>query len=145
MSILDKLLGAGPVGAVIDKLVGLIPDPAAQARAKAEAEREIRAQEAAIVAAMQAGDAGQIEVNKIEAAHASLFVAGWRPAVGWVCVTGLGYQWLAKPVIEVVTRFWIPDYTAGSIDTVELLALLGPMLGLATLRTLEKRWGVSRG
>ena len=60
------------LGPIFDKLVGLIPDPAAAAKAKAEAM-------SMMIDAAQKADAAQMEVNKVEAASGSLFIAGWRP------------------------------------------------------------------
>ena len=41
----------------------------------------------------------QVELNKVEAQHRSIFVAGWRPAIGWICCLGLGYAWILQPII----------------------------------------------
>lgn len=91
----------------------------------------------------------QTAINAIEAQNASLFVAGWRPAVGWVCVSGLGYTFVFKPIfpwaVEVVARLGgytvtlpvLPDIAMG-----DLIVLLGGMLGLGTLRTIDKIKGV---
>ena len=79
------------LGPIFDKLVGLIPDPAAAAKAKAEAM-------AMMIDAAQRADAAQMEVNKVEAASASLFIAGWRPFVGWVCAVGVAWNWIGLPV-----------------------------------------------
>jgi hypothetical protein len=76
----------------------------------------------------------QLRVNQQEAAHKSLFVAGWRPAVGWVCVLALFNNYIVIP--------YVPDAQAMSLT--ELLPVLGGMLGLSFNRTQEKRAGVSR-
>ena len=88
---------------------------------------------------------GQLEVNKVEAAHKSMFVAGWRPAVGWICATALGYNFVIYPVMKfavVVSMAAPPELPV--MDTSELMTLLLGMLGLAGYRTYEKRQGVSR-
>ena len=88
---------------------------------------------------------GQLEVNKVEAAHKSMFVAGWRPAVGWICATALGYNFVIYPVMKfavVVSMATPPELPV--MDTSELMTLLLGMLGLAGYRTYEKRQGVSR-
>jgi len=85
---------------------------------------------------------GQLEVNKVEAASTDMFRAGWRPAVGWVCVAGLGYQFVLHPFLsfgllmaEVPTP--LPDLDMGT-----LLTLLLGLLGLGGLRTAEKLKGL---
>lgn len=103
---------------------------------------------------------GQIEVNKIEAAHQSLFVAGWRPAIGWVCAIALGYSFVAHPIIEWgITmagmsashlelvdgrEVVIAGITAPSLNIAQLSSLVFAMLGMAGLRTYEKRAGTAR-
>lgn len=94
---------------------------------------------------------GQIEVNKAEAAHHSTFVAGWRPAVGWTCVAGLAYNFLAHPFLLWVwallqARGWVPaDLSAPPpVDVEALLVLLGGILGLGVYRTAEKVKGVAK-
>ena len=80
---------------------------------------------------------GQLEVNKVEAAHKSLFVAGWRPAIGWVCALGLFYNVILANIIGI----WVdvPD-----IDTTLLVPVMMGMLGLGAMRSYEKVQGVSR-
>jgi hypothetical protein len=76
---------------------------------------------------------GQIEVNKVEAANPSLFVAGWRPAIGWACVAGTVYSVLLSPL------FHLPMADTSFLETI-LLGILGIGGGL---RTIEKVKGVS--
>lgn len=84
-------------------------------------------------AAMQ----GQNRINEIEAASSSLFIAGWRPATGWLCVTGLAWQVFVWPIWVWLSKlFNIP--TPPNIETAVLITLLIGMLGLGTLRTVEK-------
>ena len=78
-------------------------------------------------------DLAQIGVNKQEALHKSLWVAGWRPAVGWVLVITLLYNNVAAPILGT---------PAGDIS--HTMTMLGGMLGLAAARTAEKIKGVSR-
>lgn len=91
----------------------------------------------------QAGDRGQLEINKVEAAHKSLFVAGWRPFVGWVCAAGMLYHFLLFPLIGP----FVEQY-AGieliQLEWSELSVVLMGMLGLGGLRTAEKFKGVHR-
>ena len=93
----------------------------------------------------QAPQALQVELNKIEAQHSSLFVAGWRPAVGWVCVLGLAWNFLVQPLLSWIGfAFGVDLSGAPRLDITELMTILAGMLGLAGLRTHEKEKGVSR-
>lgn len=75
---------------------------------------------------------GQLEVNKVEAASSNWFVAGWRPYIGWICGTGLGYQFLIYPILVA----FVPKIV--QLDMGTLLTLLTGMLGIGGLRTFEK-------
>lgn len=75
----------------------------------------------------------QIEINKIEAASKSVWVAGWRPFIGWVCGVGLLFAFVGNPVIQWVTGEPGPALPLQSID-----ALVTSMLGFGALRTFEK-------
>lgn len=97
--------------------------------------REKLSHELAVLADQQM--AAQIEVNKIEAAHKSLFVAGWRPAIGWICGLALLYSTIISPILGI--WFTVPD-----VDTSLLTTVLMGMLGLGAMRTFEKTQGVSR-
>lgn len=87
----------------------------------------------------------QIDVNKIEAASDSLFKSGWRPAVGWVCVIALGYQFLLYPLLGWAWAFmqshgWVPTTLnpTPTVNTEDLYGLLLGMLGLGGMRSFEK-------
>tara|TARA_R110000824_G_scaffold66265_1_gene172047 strand:- start:2993 stop:3370 length:378 start_codon:yes stop_codon:yes gene_type:complete len=80
---------------------------------------------------------GQLEVNKTEAAHKSLFVAGWRPAIGWICGLSLLYSTMLSPILGI--WFTVPPVNDELLSTV----LMG-MLGLGAMRSFEKYKGVQR-
>jgi hypothetical protein len=80
---------------------------------------------------------GQLDINKAEASSPSWFVAGWRPYIGWVCGTGLAYQFLVYPILIS----FVPKIV--QLDMGTLLTLLLGMLGLGGLRTTEKIKGVA--
>jgi len=80
---------------------------------------------------------GQLEVNKVEAASKSLFVAGWRPAVGWSCCFALVYSTILSPILSI--WFIVPPVDSSLLTTV----LMG-MLGLGVMRSAEKIKKVSR-
>ena len=92
-----------------------------------------------LVELIQNSDLAQMQVNAVEAANRNLFVAGWRPAAGWICVAALGYQFLARPIIMIVA----PGTPAPALDEM-LFELLFGMLGLAGLRSFEKLKGLSK-
>ena len=122
---LDKLIG--PVTGLLNKF---IPDKD-QANALAHeistmAERH--AQELA---------KGQLAVNKVEAAHKSLFVSGWRPAIGWICGFALMYSTILAPILGI----W---FTVPPVDSSLLTTVLMGMLGLGAMRTVEKTKSVAR-
>jgi len=80
---------------------------------------------------------GQLEVNKVEAEHKSLFVSGWRPAVGWCCCIALMYSTIVAPILGI----W---FTVPPVDSSLLTTVLLGMLGLGGLRTIEKTKIVAR-
>ena len=80
---------------------------------------------------------GQLEVNKVEAAHKSLFVAGWRPAIGWICGIALLYSTILSPILDI----W---FTVPPVETSLLQTVLMGMLGLGAMRSYEKTKGVQR-
>lgn len=110
---------------------------------------QVSAMEAATQAAAMQYDTvqmqGQVELNRIEAAADGLFKSGWRPAVGWVCVAGLAYTYVLRPILPwCVQVACIPfGYTSvlpvmPAIAMGDLLVLLGGLLGLGGMRSLEK-------
>ena len=87
---------------------------------------------------------GQMEINKTEAAHKSLFVAGWRPAIGWICGLGMASNFLLIPVANFVLALTGSAIVVPLLDTGEMMPVLMGMLGLGAMRTYEKKQGVQR-
>ena len=83
----------------------------------------------------------QAEINKIEAGHRSLFVAGWRPFIGWVCGVGFLWAFLGHPLFEWIVVIRKLGITAPAIPTDSMLELVLALLGLGSLRTYEKIMG----
>jgi len=84
----------------------------------------------------------QVELNKIEAGHRSLFVAGWRPFIGWVCGFGIAYHFILQPMAVYVLVIASPSTTPPpALDFAPLMTLVMSLLGLGTLRTAEKGMG----
>lgn len=127
------------IGSVLDKI---LPDPQAAAEAKLRALEMAQKGELAGLDAEVRLALGQLEINKVEAASAGFYKGGWRPAVGWVCVFGLGYTYVARPLfpwLAAVAGIETPPLPA--IDTSELLVLLGGLLGLGGMRMVERLRG----
>jgi len=129
------------IAPVFDIAKGLLdrwfPDPAQ--KAKAEAEMYQLMQDSAMKQAL-----AQLEVNAKEAANPSVFVAGWRPFIGWVCGVALAYQFIGRPVLAFgFAAYGKPLPELPGLDST-LWELLFGMLGLGTLRTFEKTKGVSK-
>lgn len=123
-------------GRLLDKI---IPDPAEKAKAQLEL---LRLQQEGAFKELDAQlqiSLAQTKINEIEAAQSNPFNSGWRPAAGWACVAGLGYEFLLRPVLP-----WV--LTVAGVDAVPplpsldgvLFELLFGMLGLGTLRTADK-------
>ena len=100
------------------------------------------------IARLEAGVmSGQVEINKVEASSPSLFVAGWRPAVGWVCAISLFVYFVPYCLAAVFIWAW-QCYTSHTLvprpdlGIADLIALLTGMLGLGTMRTFDKIKGV---
>lgn len=127
--IVDGIIG--PVTALIGKFI-----PDADARQAAQIELAKIADEAD----QRTNDllVGQEDANKIEAANPNLFVSGWRPFVGWVCGGGLAYTLIVGPIVGGLFHITMP-----TVDSSQLYPVLMAMLGIGTLRTVEKMGGVA--
>ena len=91
----------------------------------------------------QANDMAQLAVNTEEAKSASLFVSGWRPAIGWTCGFGLLYVSVMLPIAEFVAKMYGYAGTFPEVDTSITMQVLFGMLGLSGMRTYEKAKGVA--
>ena len=125
MSIVSQLVG--PVTGLLDKFIDDKDQKAALAH------------EIATMSEKHAHEAlkGQLEINKVEAAHHSVFVSGWRPCIGWVCALGLFYNTILSNILGI----WVD---VPEIDTTLLVPVMMGMLGLGAMRSYEKVQGVSR-
>lgn len=120
-------------GKVIDRLW---PDPSQAAAAKLEL---IKLQQSGELQAM----AGQLEINKVEAANASVFVSGWRPFIGWVCGAACAWNWIGLKVALFVAAYVGHELKLAPADLSEMMPVLLGMLGIGGLRTIEKINGVA--
>jgi|TARA_B110000967_G_C18588937_1_gene413448 hypothetical protein len=133
MSLIASLIG--PVSGILDKV---IPDSDMKAKLAHEIATmsDTHAQQALLA---------QLEINKAEAASGSLFKGGWRPAVGWICAIAFGYHFVLQPLLVFVltaSGVDLPDLPEFDMGT--LLTVLGGMLGIGGLRTVEKAKGLTK-
>ena len=117
----------------------LFPDPAAKAAAQLELLRMEQTGALAQLAAETDLAKLQIQTNIEEAKSTNWWVAGWRPAIGWVCGAGLAYAALVEPFARFAAKVWF-GYTGDFpvIDTDLTLQILMGMLGLGAMRSVEK-------
>ena len=123
---------------VVDRVLDFIPNPEEKRKAEEQIKRTLTDQIHQIALA-------QIEVNKTEAQHKSIFVAGWRPFVGWICACGVAWAFVLQPIanwIAAVIFAYVHPFP--EVDIANLIVLLTGLLGMGGLRTYEKRMGVSR-
>ena len=121
----------GIAGNVLNKFV-------ADKNLKMQLEHELKTQ-------LQTANLAQIEVNKIEAASASWFVAGWRPSVGWVCSLAMLYHFIIAPMMQFFLNVIGIQVQLPEFDFSQLSTILMAMLGMAGLRTYEKKEKVTKG
>ena len=123
-----------PIASLLDKFI-----PDADEKAKL-------AHEIATLAERQAHEIAkaQIEVNRTEAASGSLFVSGWRPAVGWICASGLGFNFLVVPLGNFYLTVSGSTILIPALDLSQMMPVLLGMLGLGAYRSFEKVKGVAR-
>lgn len=128
-SVLPNILG------IIDKT---LPDKAQAALAKQKIELEL------VTAANEVNKA-QAEINKTEAAHRSIWVSGWRPAIGWTCSLGVFWAFLGNPLATwIAVVMGVPHFLLPEIPMDMLFELVMAMLGLAGLRSFDKMRGTTK-
>ena len=125
---IDKLIG--PITGIVDKFV-------VDKDLKMKLQHELET-------ALHSANLAQLEVNKAEASHRSVFVAGWRPFVGWVCGVALAYHFILAPLLQFSFALAGMDQELPEFEFRQLSTVLMGMLGLGGLRTFEKMKGVSR-
>jgi len=130
------------IGALLDigtkVLDRVIPDPAQRAQAQLELMKLQQEGQFKDLEAQMQVNMGQIEVNKIEAAQEGIYKSGWRPGAGWVCVFGLFYEFLLRPLLPWVAEVYgmkVPPLP--SLDDV-LFELVFALLGLSGFREFGK-------
>ena len=125
---LEKLID--PISKILDKFV-------ADKDLKQKLEHELKSE-------LHRANMAQIEVNKVEAQHRTVFVAGWRPFTGWVCATALAYHFIVEPVLVFFLSWYGIQIELPQFDMGSLLTVLMGMLGLGGFRTYEKKQGLTK-
>lgn len=123
---------------VTDVVGSFLPE---NAEKKASALRDI---ESKLTEHLAKIDLAQLDVNKAEAAHRSVFVAGWRPFIGWTCGVALAYAYVVQPVLAFTLVASGNEMKLPVLDLSTMMPVLMGMLGLGGLRTFEKFKGVSK-
>jgi hypothetical protein len=131
-SIVKELVG--PVTGLLDKFI------------EDKDQKNALAHEIATLAQKEAhkNAALQLEVNKIEAAHASIFVSGWRPALGWVCTLGMFGNFITIPFSNFVLALIEVDVVIPLVPLETMMPVLMGMLGLGAMRSYEKTKQVAK-
>ncbi len=144
MALIGDVTGIGAAATAADGIVGslsaliekFIPDKEKAAEAAQAIQAELLKQQ---------GDenAGQIEINKVEAGSATLFVSGWRPFIGWVC--GAGFVWAAvlQPIVTLIMTYCDHSFVAPAIQTAVLESTMFGMLGLGAMHSFDKYQGTT--
>jgi len=139
MNPIDALFSVG------EKLIDRIwPDPAQRAEQLYKLEQLKQSGDLAELQAHVQLLTGQMEINKIEASHKSLFVAGWRPFIGWCCGVSLAYVGILEPLLRFIAKMYGYEGEFPIIDTTLTMQVLLGMLGLGVMRTREKEKGVHK-
>ncbi len=82
---------------------------------------------------------GQIAINVEEAKHPSIFVAGWRPFIGWTCGVSIAYTFLVAPFANQIAKWAGYAGEMVSLDTASLMVLITGMLGVSASRSFDKK------
>jgi len=128
----------GIIGPIIGPLLDRIPNKNERDRAQEDIERKM-------LTALTSLVTGQLAINTKEAEHGSIFVAGWRPAIGWTCGFALAWSFIFEPIGSwVAFMFGVTMEGVPKIELGPLMSILLGMLGLGGLRTYEKSIGVAR-
>ena len=125
---IDKLIE--PVSHILDKFI-------ADKDLKLKLQHELNQE-------LHKANMAQIEVNKVEAQHRTVFVAGWRPFTGWICASALAYHFIIEPILIFALPLQNIQLTLPTFDMGSLLTVLMGMLGLGGLRTYEKAKGITK-
>lgn len=128
------------IGNIIDRI---LPDPKVAAEAKLEMMKLAQNGQLEVLHAETQLALGQQDINKVEAANASVFVSGWRPFTGWVCGSAMAYKFILFPLLAFGFAAFGHPVVLPVLDWSEMSTVLMGMLGLGGLRTYEKVRGAA--
>jgi hypothetical protein len=145
MGILTDLVApGGSVFGLIDTVVKRMwPDPAQQAQARLQLLDMQQKGELAQLDAELKTTLAQLQVDDDEAKSESIFKSGWRPFIGWTCGVACGWNWLGISVVSFACRLAGVTADIHPADLSQMWPVLLGMLGLGTLRTVEKMKGAN--
>lgn len=127
------------ISPLLNKVLDFIPDPAKKAEAALQAEKDLRDAEAKAMALIASQNEQQANIDAEEAKSSSLFIAGWRPALGWTCSAAFAWVYVLQPITTFILTVCRHPVALPTLDFSTMSTVLMGMLGLAGLRTYEKR------
>lgn len=126
-----------PIGKIVDGVVNTIDELHTSREEEMKIDLEVRK-------IAHGENLGQIEINKVEAAHKSVFVAGWRPFIGWVCGVALLYNFILRDIMVYAIKLCHASAPPPpALEMEHLMTVVIGMLGLGVARTYEKTKGVN--
>lgn len=131
------------LGDLIDGVKDLVSEVVVDKDKRDQVNLELKKLEDQAQARLDAQVAGQIEINKVEAASGSVFVAGWRPAIGWVGALALLWAFVLGPAVQWLGQMFGHPIAIPDPNFSELMPLIFAILGIGGMRTFEKVKGVS--
>jgi hypothetical protein len=141
-------MGFDPVSAISDLVTTVVGKIFPDANKKLDVQEAKDAAKAAIVEMGQKGELdqvlGQLNINLEEAKSQNVFIAGWRPFIGWVCGAAFGWQYVIGPMVSWVATLMGHPVIIPKMDLAEMMPIMGGMLGLGSLRTFEKYTDTSK-
>jgi hypothetical protein len=130
---------------IAEKLIDrFVPDPEQKAKAILELKKEENQQALQEMTLELQAMQAQTSINQEEAKSQSLFVAGWRPAVGWTCAVAFAYHFVFQPLLAFSMASFGHNVTLPVFDMDALFTVLLGMLGLGGMRSFEKYKGITR-
>lgn len=131
MASFADIFGIGGITSIVDDIIKLIPNKNAEEQAQLQLQLTQMLTQREI-------DSSQSITNTAEAANESLFVAGWRPGIGWICATAFAWQFVVLPILLFINSEFHYTITSPVFDTSSMVTILMGMLGLGSMRSFDK-------